>query len=348
MNNLTKLKTELNNNNIDSALITGTENVAWLSGAALAESYVLITPSATFFITDDRYVTEAKNALGGEFNVSSVAHDAQAGFIGANAVGKIGLTKEYISLKDAEKIGFSGAENIDEIVLSLRRIKTPEEIEKIGVAAKLTQKVFYELLPKIKIGMSEKQVESELLQLIYKHCAKPAFTPIVVTGVNSSLPHGTPTDNKIAAGDFLTIDFGCAVCGYLSDFTRTIAISRLDNAQIMVYNAVRDAKTAAENVLKAGIACSAVNETAYNLIIERGYKEQICHGLGHGVGAEVHEEPRVNATSKDTLSVGDVITIEPGIYFPNKYGVRIEDMYYVDNDGAAVNYYDCGDELIII
>ena len=170
---------------------------------------------------------------------------------------------------------------------------------------------------------------------------------IAVSGKNSSMPHGVPSDKKIERGDFITLDFGAVVDGYHSDMTRTIAVGSVSDEQKKVYDTVLKAQTEAFAVMKPGVPCADVDKAARDVIAQAGYGDYFGHGLGHGVGIEIHEEPRLSPFGKKVLESGFLVTNEPGIYLPGKFGVRIEDMAFITDDGYE-NLTVCPKELIII
>jgi Xaa-Pro aminopeptidase len=190
-------------------------------------------------------------------------------------------------------------------------------------------------------------IRAELIYYMNKNGADIAFPPIVASGENSSLPHATPTDRKIAPGDFLTMDYGCRFDGYCSDFTRTVAISHMDKEQQKVYDIVKHAGDMALEALAAGKGAREIDAIARGHIAQAGYGEAFGHGLGHGVGMMIHEAPTLNEASDATLQDGMVVTIEPGIYLKGRWGVRIEDICVVRNGGCE-NLTSAPRDIIII
>ena len=174
-----------------------------------------------------------------------------------------------------------------------------------------------------------------------------SFETIAVSGKNSSMPHGVPSDKKIEKGDFITMDFGAVVDGYHSDMTRTVAVGSVSSKQAEVYETVLRAQNNCLEMLKAGVSCKNADASARDVIKNAGYGEFFGHGTGHGVGIEIHESPNLSPYSKATLETGNVVTVEPGIYIPDEFGVRIEDMVLITEDGF-VNLTSCEKELIIL
>lgn len=227
-------------------------------------------------------------------------------------------------------------------------IKNDQEILSISKAAALGDRCFSYILGFIKPGMSEKQVADEIKWYLYTNGAEGlAFDTISVSGERSCLPHGEPSDKLIKKGEFLTLDFGAVIDGYCGDMTRTIAIGSVTPEMRTVYDIVLEAQLAAIDFIKAGVSCFDADKVARDIISNAGYGEYYPHGLGHGVGTLVHEAPTLNAKSEEILEKNMVITIEPGIYIPDKFGVRIEDLAIV-TDFGIINKVESKKELIII
>lgn len=227
-------------------------------------------------------------------------------------------------------------------------IKNEHEIECISKAAALGDKCFSHILGFIEPGMSDKQVADEIERFLIANGSEGlAFDTISVSGERGCLPHGEPTDKVIQKGEFLTLDFGAVTGGYCSDMTRTIAIGSVTPEQRKIYEIVLEAQLAAIDFIKAGVSCFDADKIARDIITKAGYGGEYPHGLGHGVGTEVHEAPTLNSKSTETLEANMAITIEPGIYIPNKLGVRIEDLAIV-TDFGIINKVESEKELIIL
>lgn len=227
-------------------------------------------------------------------------------------------------------------------------IKNEKEIESISKAAALGDRCFSYILGYIKPGMSEKQVAAEIERFLYDNGAEGlAFDTICVSGENSNQPHGVPSDKIIEKGEFLTLDFGAVIDGFCGDMTRTIAIGSASSEMRNVYAVVLEAQLAAADFIKAGVRCFDADKIARDIITKAGYGEYFPHGLGHGVGTEVHEPPTLNSKSAEVLEKDMVVTIEPGIYIPDKFGVRIEDLAIV-TDFGIINKVESKKDLIIL
>ncbi|MDD3168522.1 MAG: M24 family metallopeptidase [Eubacteriales bacterium] len=227
-------------------------------------------------------------------------------------------------------------------------IKNEQEIASISKAAALGDRCFSHILGFLEPGMTEKQISAEIERYLFENGAEGlAFDTISVSGERSCLPHGEPTDKRIEKGEFLTLDFGAVIDGYCGDMTRTVAIGFVTNEMRRVYETVLEAQLAALDFIKAGVRCFDADKTARDIIIKAGYGEYFPHGLGHGVGMLVHEAPTLNSKSEEILGKNMVITIEPGIYIPDRFGVRIEDLAIV-TDFGIMNKVESQKELIIL
>lgn len=207
---------------------------------------------------------------------------------------------------------------------------------------------FTHILGFMKAGMAELEVAAEIERVLFSLGAEElAFPVICVSGARSSLPHGEPTEKTIEEGDFVTLDFGAVVDGYCGDMTRTVAMGRVSDFQREIYQIVLAAQLAAIDACRAGARCSAVDRTARGIIETAGYGEEFCHGTGHSVGTEVHELPALNKESEAVLLENMAVTIEPGIYLPGIFGVRIEDLAIITKFGI-INTVKSAKELIIL
>lgn len=229
-----------------------------------------------------------------------------------------------------------------------KTVKTPEELLIIAKAEAIGDKTFEHLLDYIKVGMTELEIADEVERTMRSLGAEGlSFPTIAVSGVNSNQPHGEPSDRKIGEGDFLTLDIGCVYRGYCSDMTRTVAIGYATDEMKKIYDIVLEAQLAGLEMVKAGVKCFDVDKASRDVIEEAGYGEFYIHGTGHGVGTEVHEPPTLNARSSEVLKENQAVTVEPGIYLPDKFGVRIEDLVIVTEFGYA-NLTHSPKELIIL
>jgi Xaa-Pro aminopeptidase len=230
----------------------------------------------------------------------------------------------------------------------LRMVKDEEEIEKLLAVQKIAEAAFTELLKEIRPGVTERQLAARLDYLMLTHGAeKPSFDTIVASGANGSKPHAVPSDKPVAAGEFITFDFGAMKDGYCSDTTRTVAVGHVTEEMRRVYDTVLQAQLAGIAVAKAGVPGRDVDGAARDYIKEAGYGDYFGHGFGHGLGIEVHEAPTAAPSYDKPLPAGAVISAEPGIYLPGKLGVRIEDVLILNETGCE-NITLAPKELIIL
>ena len=227
-------------------------------------------------------------------------------------------------------------------------IKSPEDLLKILKAEAMGDKCFEHILGYIKAGMTEKQVAEEIEKTLFSLGAEGlAFETICVSGINTNQPHGVPSDKVIEEGDLVTMDFGGIYQGFCGDMTRTVGIGHLSQEQKHVYDVVLKAQLASLEICRAGTTCFDADKAARDIISDAGYGEYFIHTTGHGVGREVHEAPRLATNSEDVLAENMAVTIEPGIYIPDKFGVRIEDLAIITEFGI-INATNSVKDLIIL
>lgn len=327
---------------LDALLIDSPENRYYLTGFTGTAGRVLFTGKGAYFITDFRYVEQAKKQTEG-YEIVELSSNFEKGLnelLKKDGVKRLGFESKAISheqfLKYNEVLEVELQKTTD-LIEGLRVIKGPEEIEKIKKAVEITDAAFAHILGIIKPGVTEREIALEL-EFFQKRMGgeKNAFDFIVASGQRSSLPHGVASDKVIEKGDFVTLDFGVFYQGYCSDLTRTVVVGEPDEKQKEIYGLVLKAQLAVIERVKAGMSCKEVDEIARGIIGEAGYRENFGHGLGHGIGLEIHEAPRVSFTSETILQPGMVVTNEPGIYIPGWGGVRIEDDLLITEEGCEV------------
>jgi Xaa-Pro aminopeptidase len=224
---------------------------------------------------------------------------------------------------------------ITDVCLKHRRVKTEAEIKKIRKAQKITDDAFSFVLTLINEDRTEVEIASEIEHFMRKSGADGlAFDTIAVSGKNSSLPHGVPTTSKLVKDSFFTMDYGAKVDGYCSDMTRTVVLGKADDEMKRIYNTVLTAQSEAMKFIRAGVSCKDADAVARKVISDAGYGEYFSHSLGHSLGLEIHELPSLSTKSEDILVSGNIVTVEPGIYIPGRYGVRIENMVLVTENGC--------------
>lgn len=346
MNRIEKLVERLKNDKLDGILLVKDSNIRYMCGYTGADSYVVISEFARAFITDSRYTEQAETECVG-FEVIKWRHPAAGleetiqGACIKYGINKLAFERDKLTYDLFEKLS-KGMKNIELIPTSglvegIRYVKCQEEIDCIKKAAAIADEAFAEILKYIRPGISEKDIERELQYIIKKKGADDIGFPIIVaSGKRSSLPHAIPSDKLIESGDFITLDFGAMYKGYRSDMTRTIVVGQATDKQKEIYAIVRAALGAGEQAIKAGIQGNLPDDCARGYISNLGYGDYFGHGLGHGVGLDIHEEPFMSPRCEKVLQVGTVVTVEPGIYIPDWGGIRIEDTVLVKEDGVDI------------
>lgn len=334
-----RMKNSLGKN--EAFLITSEENMRYLTGFPHSEGRVFITENDAVFFVDSRYIEAVtKSVTSCEVVLMTSFHEQLGEYIG-----KLGVKTVFTESEGISVAGFSAlreklpcevrAEKADELLTSLRRRKSEYEKNKILEAQAIAEKAFDHILGFIKEGITEREIALELDFFMLKNGAECiSFDTIAVSGKNSSLPHGVPSDKKVARGDFITMDYGAVVDGYHSDMTRTVAVGEVSSKQAEIYETVLSAQKKSLEILRAGISCFDADKAARDIIENAGCGKYFGHGTGHGVGLQIHESPRLSPKSRHILEIGDVVTVEPGIYIPDEFGVRIEDMAFITSDGC--------------
>jgi Xaa-Pro aminopeptidase len=325
---------------LDSLLVTNLVNVRWLCGFTGTNGACILTPEERLFVTDFRYVERAGEEVEG-FDVVKGERDLLAD-LAARLRGRAGFDDAHMSVRAHGKLSEAledGTELVPAagLVEQLREVKDEEELAAIRAAAALADGALRAVLERGLPGRTELAVARDLERELRERGAQdPSFPAIVAAGPNGALPHAEPRDVEIAAGQLVVVDWGARLAGYCSDCTRTFATGELSGDAIEVYELVLGAQEAALGAVRAGAEVSAVDGVARERIEAAGHGERFGHGLGHGVGLEVHEGPRVAKTAEGRLAAGNVVTVEPGVYLPGDFGVRIEDLVAVTEDGAEV------------
>jgi Xaa-Pro aminopeptidase len=347
-----KIRDILKDKDLDGLMLTGEVSRRYASGMRTSAGVVLFTPEANIYITDFRYTEAAKMKLDGLFTIEQNTAERKASAIVKEYMGKgkrLGVEADVLTLKSAE--GWKKEYTLipaEDGIQTLRAVKDRDEIEAMRQAQRIAEKTFTEILPLLRPGMTERAVCAEIIYRLIKNGAeKPSFDPIVASGPNSSMPHAVPTGRALEHGDFVTLDFGCVYMGYCSDMTRTVALGEADEEMRKVYQLVLDAQAAGIAAAKAGAIGKDIDGAARKVIADAGYGDCFGHGFGHGLGLEVHESPNANVTEEKALPAGAVISAEPGVYLPGRFGVRIEDVVVLTETGCE-NLMAAPKDLIII
>ncbi len=340
MRNLDKYLTLLDAE-VDGLLLTSRYSRHYGAEFDIAEGVAIVTKKGCRYYTDGRYIESAQANLKG-FEVLEInrdnsyikrLNDAIADF----GVTTLGFEERYLTVAEFdyyEKNLNAKLVPFNKQINGFRDIKEDWELELLRKAQDIADKAFAEVLGRIKVGMTELEVQAELIYCMYKNGAQGlSFDPIVVSGPNSSMPHGVAGERKLQPGDFLTMDFGVLYQGYCSDMTRTVAIGYATEEMKKVYDTVLQAQLAGLAISKAGVIGQDVDGAARKVIADAGYADYFTHGYGHGVGLEIHEQPSPNARNEQPIPARAVCSAEPGIYLPGKFGVRIEDCCIYWDDG---------------
>lgn len=354
MNTVEKLKKELEK---DSALLISDSAARfYVTGFDSSAGYVLITRNTAHFLIDFRYFEKAgKTVTSCEVALSVKPFEEIKQICEKEGVKNLYIESTHTTLSDyktlCEKlspVNVLNNDRFDKILCSLRAVKSKRELEYINEAQKLTDRTFSYITSRIAKGMTEREIMLDMEFFMRRLGSQGvSFDFIVVSGKNSSLPHGVPTDKKIERGDFITMDFGAVVNGYRSDMTRTVAVGTVSDEQRLVYETVLKAQNNAIKAIKSGAVCSNIDKTARDIIDGAGFEGCFGHALGHSVGIEIHESPVFSPRCRTVLEKGNVMTVEPGIYIENKFGVRIEDMVFV-TENSCTDITKSTKELLIL
>ena len=340
---------------LDGLLLTSRYSRFYATEFDIAEGVAIIARSGCRYFTDSRYIESACNGIKGfeviEMNrenpYNKLINDALAEF----AVRNLGYEEDYLTV--AEFRSFENEVKAQMIPASqkinqFRSVKEAWELDRMREAQRITDQAFAEVLPRIQAGMTEKQLQAELIYCLYKNGGEGlAFDPIVVSGPNTSLPHGVAGDRVICEGDFITMDFGVLYAGYCSDMTRTVAVGYATEEMRQIYETVLAAQAAGIAATKAGATGREIDGAARQVIADAGYGSCFGHGYGHSIGMECHEMPSCSPSGTAPMQVNMITSAEPGIYLPGKFGVRIEDLVIFTEDGCE-NITHSPKNLIIV
>ena len=331
----------------EGVIISGYPNIFYYSGFTSGDAVLVVTRDRQILATDSRYTVQAKQQSP-EFEIYSVEKGLK-GLFDSFKEAVFGFEENVMTVSELaafQKLN-KKLRPMSEKLNKPRRVKDSEEIERIARSEELARDALLHTLPKIKVGMTEREVALMIEFYMRKNGASgTSFETVVASGARSAMPHGTASDKVIETGDFVTMDFGCVLDGYCSDMTRTVVMGRASERQREIYNIVLSAQEAALSAITAGKGCAEIDKTARDIIEKAGYGAEFGHSLGHSVGIEIHEAPNFSPKSKDRAEAGNVITVEPGIYIEGFGGVRIEDVAVVGE--KTRNLTDFTKELIII
>ena len=329
---------------MDAALITSEVNRRYYTGFVSSAGALLVTREKAVLLLDSRYVEAGgKKVTDAEVVLMTDMARQLTELFEEYKVKTVGIESGYMTVESLYSLRkVLSAQMLDDprlnsIILKHRCVKSEEEMAEIRAAQAITDKTFIHMLDLIKPGVSEKDLQLELDYYMLRNGATGlAFETILAAGANGSMPHAVPSDNVIKEGDFVTMDFGAAHNGYCSDMTRTVAVGKITEEQEKVYNLVLDAQLAAIDAVRAGVPCNSIDKVARDMIYSAGYEGRFGHGLGHSLGLEIHENPRFSMLCSDITEVGTVMSVEPGIYLDGRFGVRIEDIVMITENGCEV------------
>lgn len=343
-----RLRMRLHEQEIDLMVVSDLVNVRYLTGFTGSNGMVLLGPGRPVFFTDGRYTEQAASEVDPTYEREIVSLDLleavveRIGAVDGTGVPRVGFEDEHLTVKAHEQLADKLGERarlagVSGLVEGLRRVKDAREIARIAEAAGLADAALRRIVGEGLAGRTERDVALALEQDMRRRGAtRPSFDTIVAAGAHGALPHAQPRDVEIRRGDMVVIDWGCELAGYCSDCTRTFTVGEPSPEAREVYELVLEAQLAGLHAVRAGAGGKAVDDRARAIIDAAGHGEHFAHGLGHGVGIQVHEAPRLSQRSRDELVAGNIVTVEPGVYLPGRFGVRIEDLVAVTDEGCDV------------
>ncbi len=335
--------------NIDALLIVNDSNIRYLTHFPASESWLLVTKRKAFYITDSRYVLEARQGLKGvavkQYTCMPCATLCE--LCKQYKIRRLGFDERHTSYalwkklkefcpRSPKLIPATG------LVESLREIKDEGEIAQTKACLKLHFKAIDFMKKVVKPGLTERQIALKLESFVKSHGAQFSFPPIIASGPNSCYPHAKTTDRVVRNNENVLLDFGIDINGYKSDLTRNFFLGRISPRVSEVFDALTLAQREAVSLIKPGVSCAEVDAHARKVLRKFGVAKYFGHSLGHGVGLDIHEGPRLSCQSKSILEAGMIVTVEPGVYIPGQFGIRVEDMVLVTKEGCEVlsGYYN--------
>jgi Xaa-Pro aminopeptidase len=341
---LEKIREKLGSLHLDAFVIADISNIRYLTGFSGSNAWCIATPDEAYFLTDFRYQLQSREEVQGWKIVI-----ARKGLVEAaeeknllSGVKRIGFEAQYVTYEQFERFHrlFPRKEwkPFTEFVESIARVRDDVELGYLRKAVSITDRVFQDVLKLLKHGVVERDVSTEISYLCRRYGADAGnFDNIVASGVRSAMPHGTASSKRITKGELVIIDFGCTYNGYGSDMTRTVSVGAPSQEVKRIYQVVLDAQHKAIDAAKPGMNGKSLDAVARSFVRSKGYGRYFGHGLGHGLGLGSHGTPLISTRGKKyILETGNVITIEPGIYLPNKFGIRIEDDVVITDEGCEV------------
>lgn len=342
MSRFQQVAEKLRGYDLDAMLVLSAPNRRYVTGFPSSAGAALVTEKGSWFFTDSRYIEAARRSVTGAEVIENTAECPVTQLVnqalGQTGAKRLGYEDDYITVADyrvlAEKLQ---AELMPAtgLLAQLRMVKDQGEVESLTAAQRIAEAAFQEVLDFIRAGRTEQEIAAFLqYQMLLRGAERMSFAPIVVSGPNSSMPHGVPTAKPVEAGEFITMDFGCVYQGYCSDMTRTVALGHVSGEMESVYHTVLAAQAAGIAAARAGATGRDIDGAARQVIADAGYGDCFGHSFGHGVGLETHEGPSASSRGTQPLPAGAVISAEPGIYLPERFGVRIEDVIVLTEGGC--------------
>ncbi len=345
MSNIARIREAMLNANLDALLVLSEQNRFYATGFMASDGGLVITKHEAYFFTDGRYIEAARAAIedaeveqvgGGskmDVRIGSILRDLN--------IKTLGVEEDSVSyaacLRMEKEYAPARIRPAQAIFHKLRAVKTPEELAIMKRAQAIAELAFDDVLKVLKPGVTEREMAAELTYHMMRRGADGnSVPPIVVAAQRGSLPHGTPTDHKIPGNCFVTMDFGCVKDGYCSDMTRTVALGSVTDEMKKVYDAVLRAQLAGIAAAQPGVTGGAIDKAARDVLAKDGLARYFSHAFGHSLGIEIHENPTARPDEELPLPVGTVMSAEPGVYIPKKFGVRIEDVMVFTEGGVEI------------
>ena len=327
---------------LDALLVLSAPNRLYVTGFQASDGAALVTKAGSWFFTDSRYIEAAGRAVDGaqvlentaERPVTALVNEALA----RTGAKRVGYEDDRLTVAEHRRLSEKVQGELvpaGELLAGLRAVKDSGEIETMVAAQRIAEAAFTEALNFIRPGRTEQEIAAFLqYQMLLRGAERMSFDPIVVSGPDSSMPHGVPTGKPVAEGEFITMDFGCVYHGYCSDMTRTVAVGHVTEEMERVYQTVLEAQATGIAAARAGVTGRDIDGAGRKVIADAGYGPCFGHSFGHSLGVEIHESPNASPANRQPMPAGAVISAEPGIYLPGRFGVRIEDVIVLEEDGC--------------
>ena len=342
MGRFDQVAARLEEKGLDALLVLSEPNRLYVTGFQATDGAALVTRSGSWFFTDSRYIEAAGRAVTGaqvlentaERPVTALVNEALA----RTGAARVGYEDDRLTVAEHRRLSEKVQGELvpaGELLAELRAVKDSGEIETMVAAQRIAEAALTEALNFIRPGRTEREIAAFLqYQMLLRGAERMSFDPIVVSGPNTSMPHGVPTERAVAEGEFITMDFGCVYRGYCSDMTRTVAVGHVTEEMEKVYHTVLEAQAAGIAAARAGVTGRDIDGAGRRVIADAGYGPYFGHSFGHSVGVEIHESPNASPANRQPMPAGAVVSAEPGIYLPGRFGVRIEDVIVLEEGGC--------------